>query len=386
LGVIESRPLLVGIDARELQGKPTGAGRYLRNLLRIWTRDTSDRFVAYFSGPDPVDPALDPLRVRRRPLGPLTSAGDVDWQERLLPPAAEHDGLDVFFSPAYTCPLRLRIPRVTAVHDLSYFSYPQDFSFLHAWKRRFLVARSLHASRRILACSAFTRRELASRFPALADRVVHVPLGPDDDLPAPPSRDEARQRLGVTGPFVLTVGSLFNRRCLPELLRAVSLLRSHEHGHEGLKGIVLDVVGDNRTHPRLDLAGLVLRLGLGAHVRLSGFVDEAGLADRYAAADAAVFLSEYEGFGLPALEAASRGVPLVVSDRPSLSELFGEAALVVDPRNEGQIAEALRRILGDPMLRNRLVDHGWALASRHSWTRTAALTRLAFVAAARARS
>jgi glycosyltransferase involved in cell wall biosynthesis len=75
-----------------------------------------------------------------------------------------------------------------------------------------------------------------------------------------------------------------------------------------------------------------------------------------------------------------------VSDRPSLSELFGEAALVVDPRNEGQIAEALRRILGDPMLRNRLVDHGWALASRHSWTRTAALTRLAFVAAARARS
>ena len=380
---------MVGIDARELQGKPTGAGRYLRNLLRVWARDTPDRFVAYFSGPDPVDPALDPLRVRRRPLGPLTSAGDVHWQERLLPPAAEHDGLDVFFSPAYTCPLSLRIPRVTAVHDLSYFSYPQDFSFLHALKRRLLVARSLHASRRVLACSAFTRRELTSRFPALADRVVHVPLGPDDDLPAPPSRDEARRRLAVTGPFVLTVGSVFNRRCLPELLRAVSLLRSrergheHGHGHGGLTGIVLDVVGDNRTHPRIDLAGLVVRLGLGAHVRLSGFVDEAGLADRYAAADAAVFLSEYEGFGLPALEAASRGVPLIVSDRPSLNEVFGEAALVVDPRNEGQIAEALGRVLGEPMLRSQLIDQGWALASRHSWTRTAALTRRALLAAAR---
>lgn len=294
----------------------------------------------------------------------------------LLPRAVESDGLDVFFSPAYTCPLRLRIPRVTAVHDLSYFSYPQDFSFLHAWKRRFLVARSLHASRRVLACSAFTRREVTARFPALADRVVHVPLGPDDDLPAPPSRDEARLRLDVTGPLVVTVGSLFNRRCIPELLRAVSLLRA------GYPGFVLDVVGDNRTHPRCDVAGLVLGLGLGAHVRLSGFVDEAGLADRYAAANAAVFLSEYEGFGLPALEAASRGVPLVVSDRPSLSEVFGEAALLVDPRNEREIARALGRVLGEPTLRRQLIDRGRALASRHSWTRTAALTRDVLVAAA----
>lgn len=365
----------MGIDARELQGKPTGTGRYLRNLLRVWTRDTSDRFVAYFGGPDPVDPGLDPLRVRRRSLGPLAS-DNLLWQERLLPRAAGSDGLDVFFSPAYTCPLRLRIPRVTAVHDLSYFSYPQDFGFLHAWKRRFLVALSLHASRRVLACSAFTRRELTSRFPALADRVVHVPLGPDDDLPAPPSREEARRRLGLAGPLVLTVGSLFNRRCIPELLRAVSLLGP------GPSRLVLDVVGDDRTHPKLDLAALVLRLDLGAHVRLSGFVDEAGLADRYAAADAAVFLSEYEGFGLPALEAASRGVPLVVSDRPSLGEVFGEAALVVDPRNEREIAGALARVLGEPALRKRLVERGRALASRHSWTRTAALTRDALVAAA----
>src|SRR5258706_856751 len=238
----DPRPLLVGIDARELQGRSTGAGRYLRNLLRVWTRDTQDRFVVYFSGPDPLDPALDPLRVRRRPLGPLTSAGDVRWQARQLPPAAEHDGLDVFFSPAYTCPLRLRVPRVTAVHDLSYFSYPQDFGFLHAWKRRLLVARSLHASRRVLACSAFTRREIASRFPALADRVVHVPLAPDHDLPAPPPRDQARRRLRVTGPLVLTMGSVFNRRCLPELLRAVSLLRSRGHEQEGLNGFVLDLV------------------------------------------------------------------------------------------------------------------------------------------------
>ena len=93
-------------------------------------------------------------------------------------------------------------------------------------------------------------------------------------------------------------------------------------------------------------------------VRLSGFVDEEGLADRYAAADAAVFLSEYEGFGLPALEAASRGVPLVVSRAPSLGEIFGRAALVVSPRDESAVAAALDRVLTEPALRATLVAAG----------------------------
>ena len=90
-------------------------------------------------------------------------------------------------------------------------------------------------------------------------------------------------------------------------------------------------------------------------MRFSGFVDEEGLAARYAAADAAVFLSEYEGFGLPALEAAARGVPLVVSDRPSLSEIFAAAAVVIPPRDESAVAAALERVLTEPALRATLV-------------------------------
>ncbi len=143
------------------------------------------------------------------------------------------------------------------------------------------------------------------------------------------------------------------------------------------------MVGENRTSPRLDLPRAVRELGLESRVRLSGFVDEAGLADRYASADAAVFLSEYEGFGLPALEAAARGVPLVVSTRPALSEVFGGAAILVDSRNEVAIAEALGRLLADPALRAGLVLRGLALAARHSWSRAAALTRQALLEAAR---
>jgi glycosyltransferase involved in cell wall biosynthesis len=367
--------LAIGIDGRELAGNPTGTGRYLRNLLRRW-RDGDDRLVVYFDGPPPKDAVLDHPQIRARAVGRGSSRGIV-WQQRLLPAHLREDGVEVLFSPAYSCPLALDLPRVTAVHDLSFFAYPQDFGYLDALRRRLLVGASLAASRTALVCSDFTRRELARLFPHLAARARHVPLGPDDDLPPGPPRDAARTRLAVTGPYLLTVGAVLNRRCLPELLRAAARLR---RAHPGL---VLDVVGENRTHPGTDLARLVATLGLEGHVRLSGFVSDAELAERYAAADAAVFLSEYEGFGLPALEAAARGVPLVVSRCPSLGEVFGEAALLVEPRDESAVAAALDSVLRDGGLADRLRQSGRALAGRYSWAETARLTREALAEAAR---
>jgi len=364
---LDARPLVVGIDARELAGRPTGTGRYLRNLLRHW-RETGDQLVCYSNGPPALDPVLDHPAVRKRPLGDGSARGVV-WQERLVPAAARGDGLDVFFSPAYSCPLSLGLPRVTTVHDLSFFTHPQDFTFPDALRRRVLVGLSLRASRAVTVVSDFTRRELLRLFPGLAARVVHVPHGSDDELPSLPPRAEARERLGVTGPFVITVGTILNRRCIPELLRAAARLpRRHP-------GLVLDVVGDNRTHPSLDLRRLVAELGLDTHVRLSGFVEDAALADRYAAADAAVFLSEYEGFGLPALEAAARGVPTVVARCPALGEIFRDAALLVEPRDETAIAAALDRVLSDEALRAHLAAEGRALAARHSWADAARRTR-----------
>jgi len=331
--------------------------------------------VAYFNGPAPDDAVLDHPRVVKRPLGAEPVRG-LRWQEGRLPPAAREDRLDVFFAPAYSCPLGLDVPRVTTVHDMSFFSLPDDFALLDGMRRRATVAASIDASRRLLAVSDFTRREIAGYFPAAAARTVVTPHGADDDLAAPPPRELARARLGLRGPMVLTVGTILNRRCLPVLFHAVARLR------RAFSDLTLDVVGENRTHPPLDLPALARRTGLGDHVRLSGFVDEAALAGRYAAADACVFLSEYEGFGLPALEAMARGVPVVTSTSPALGEVFGEAALLVDPRDAPATADALHRVLRDPALRDDLVARGRALAARHSWAECGRLTRQALAAAA----
>jgi glycosyltransferase involved in cell wall biosynthesis len=355
----------IGVDARELQGRATGTGRYLRNLLRLWSHG-ADTLIAYFNGPVPDD--VPASSVVMRPLGDGRMRG-VRWQQRVLPAAAAGDGLDVFFAPAYTCPLTLRVPRVTTVHDLSFFSLPHEFGLLDGMKRRALVRASVRESTRVLAQSDFTRRELAAYFPEAAARVRVVPLGPDDDLPPGPPRAEARARLGLAGPFLLTVGSIFNRRCLPELLRATARL-----GRQ-FTDLRLEAVGENRTHPWIDVASLVRQLDLERKVRLSGFLPDHELAVRYAAADVGVFLSDYEGFGLGVLEAMARGVPVVCSARPAMGELFGEAALLVDPRDPADVALAVERILRDGALREDLIERGVQLARGFSWRETAAQTR-----------
>ncbi len=369
-----SRALVVGIDGRELGGRPTGTGRYLRNLLRYW-RETDDTLVLYFNGPPPADPILDHPRIRLRAIG--TGTRGLLFQQRLLPLRVREDRVDVFFSPAYSCPLALDAPRVTAVHDLSFFSYPHDFALLDGLRRRLLVASSVRVSRFVLVCSDFSRREFERLFPDLAPRARCIPLAAAEELPPSPSRIEARARLDLAGPLLLTVGAVLNRRCLPELLRAAARLRRlHPR-------LVLDVVGENRTHRPLDLPALVSRLGLDAHVRLSGFVDEAALVERYAAADVAVFLSEYEGFGLPALEAAAHGVPLVASRAPSLGEVFDTVAALVNPRDEVAVAATIDQLLRDPQSAAARACAGRALASRFSWAATAHATRELLAMAAR---
>ncbi len=359
------RPLRIGIDGRELEGRPTGVGRYLRSLLRRFAAHERHRFLVYSASN--VSLPIESPRVESRLLPGRASLG---WEQRALPRALKVDRIDVLLSPAYSCPLWTEVPRVTAIHDLSFFARREEFGVLHGLRRRTMARWSARVSRSILACSEFTRGEVRRHLgkPA-ADKTRVVLLGPDDDLPQAPGRAESRLALGLAPDtaYIITVGTVLRRRNVPALIQAIARLRDRR------PRVRLGIIGDNRAHPFEDLTGLTQSLGCEGAVSISGFVSDDAIARHYAAADVAVFLSEYEGFGLPTLEAISRRVPTIIANRGSLNELFTTGAVVVEP-DPSAVATALDSVLDNGALREDLIRRGAALARTFSWERTAAET------------
>lgn len=362
---MSERALRIGIDGRELEGRSTGVGRYLRSLLRRFAEDGRHEFVVYSASP-----VLRPVESSRIDWRVLRGGHPLVWEQRVLPAVLGGDRIDVMFSPAYSCPLLVSIPRVTAIHDLSFFARREEFGPTHGWRRRVMARLSASVSRSILVFSEFTRGEMLRYLGPRSARKTEVVLhGPDDDLPKGPARSEAREALGLdpTDRYVITVGTVLRRRNVSTLVRSVARLR------ERLPGLRLGIVGDNRSHPYEDIGALVRSLGCEREVCLSGFVTDGDVARHYAAADAAVFLSEYEGFGLPALEAMSRGVPTLIADRGSQNELFAAGTLVVEP-DEAAVVDALDRVLSDTATSADIRRRGLERATAFSWERAAAET------------
>jgi glycosyltransferase involved in cell wall biosynthesis len=345
----------VGVDARELCGHPTGVGRYLRGLLARWTDAPAARheFVLY----TPCAPAASP-DAHRFATRTLPGGGGTWWEQVTLLAAASRDRLDVWFSPAYTAPLRLRVPAVVAIHDVSFVAHPEWFRMREGARRRFLCRRSAWKAGTVITISEFSRRELLTRLHVPADKIRVIPPGIDARAPKAPS----------TRPSVLFVGSIFNRRHVSDLIRAFApIARSHPEA-------TLDIVGDNRTYPYEDLTHVIASEKLDAQVRWHRYVSDGGLQDLYAQARAFAFLSEYEGLGLTPLEALAAGVPPVLLDTPVAREACADAAMYVPANDRAATTRAIELALFSEEARSLLLRAAPAVLARYDWTRAAAAT------------
>jgi glycosyltransferase involved in cell wall biosynthesis len=174
---------------------------------------------------------------------------------------------------------------------------------------------------------------------------------------------------------VLYVGSVFNRRHVDALVGAFARLAA------GRPGLRLAIVGDNRTRPWIDLDALVAGTGLADRIDVRSYVADDELSGLYARASAFAFLSEYEGFGLPPLEAMAAGVPVVVLDTPVAREIYGPAAEYVSRAEPDLVAAALDRVLTEGPARERLLHAGTAQVERYSWRECAHRTLQVLLAA-----
>lgn len=356
------RPLRVAIDATSLYGPRTGIGRFTASVLEALAPrdDVAIRaFAVTWRGHEDlgslVPAGVEPVR-RRMAAAPLRAL----WRRTDHPRIERWTGsVDVVHGPNFVVP-PARAARVASVHDLTFLHYPQ-FCTADVLQYPDLVRRALAGGAWVHTDSAFVRQEVIDLLGAPEERVVAVPLG----VTAPPSGDAARGRdLAGGDRFVLALGTVEPRKNLPALVAAFDLVA------EGDPEVRLVVAGPDGWGVEA-YAAAVERAGHRDRIVRVGFVSEQARGDLLAAAAAVAVPSHYEGFGLSAAEAMAAGVPVVASDRGSHPEVVGDAGLLVPPDDVPGLAAALRRVLDDEDLSDRLRRAGRERAAALTWERTA---------------
>jgi glycosyltransferase involved in cell wall biosynthesis len=352
-----SRPLRIGVDARELLGDSTGVGRYLGELLSRWTARpdaVERRFVLYT--PEPLSLVLPRGTTDTRVIG---GGRGTWWEQTHLRRAARADALNLFFAPAYTAPMGTGLSLALTIHDISFIAHPEWFRAGEGLRRRWLTRRGASMASVIFTDSQFSRSELEHHLRIDHSRIQVIPPG------TTPPRAQASGRRPGREPLVLFVGSLFNRRRVPDLIAAFARATA------ALPDARLVIVGDNRTWPRQDLRGVASAHGVTGRTEFLSYIPEDDLASLYARASVFAFFSEYEGFGLTPLEAMAAGVPPVVLDTPVAREVYADAAFYVQAGDITGAARILERLLLEPGAARDVVARAPAVLARYSWDDTA---------------
>jgi glycosyltransferase involved in cell wall biosynthesis len=302
---------------------------------------------------------------------PVKARSRAQWvagEQALLPALAAHERVDIVHSLASTGPALGRFRRVVTVHDLIYARYPDAHAGLRHLGMRVLVPLAVRRSHRVIVDSQSTRRDLIEIAGGAAERIDVVPLGLGSTVRSVATPEKALRRSLQLGDrrVLLTLSAKRPHKNLPALVGALALIPQQRRPVLVLPGY--------RTSHETELRERARDLGVASDVRFLGWCSSEELEGLWGMADAFVYPSLYEGFGLPVLEAMARGVPVACSNASSLPEVAGDAALLFDPLSEVQIARAIERLLGEPQLAQRLREAGPQRAAEFTWERTARLT------------
>jgi glycosyltransferase involved in cell wall biosynthesis len=359
----------IGIDAR-LAGAPrTGIGSYTANLVAA---------LARIGGPESFVLFTD------RPLGPLPGSAFSNvvlpmprrlvWTFGALPRACRRARLDLFHGTTnFEVPAFAGCPLVATVHDLIPLLFPAAVSRRFRWLFRGLIGRTLRAARRVITVSEFTRREIVERYPFAAGRIAVVPNGVDPAFRAAAdagSDRRVREHHGLSGRYLLFVGVFEPRKNVPLLVDAFEIMR---HTRPETADLQLALAGGAGWRGEAIAEGVRSR-GLEPAVRLLGYVPDADLPALYRGATLAVVPSQYEGFGLPAIEAMACGAPVLASDAGALPETVGDAGELFTPGDPGLLARRMADLAAAPGRLAALREAGLVRSAGYTWDRAAART------------
>ena len=379
------RPLQIGINALDLiPGGVGGKEIYLANLLSALAAIDRRNVYYVFTNRETgrgLSPPKKNFHAIRGVLPARVRPPRLLWEQTILPLQGLRRRLDVVFSPGFTVPLATTARKVTVIHDLRHKRLPRNFGPLELQAWNFAVWSAVRASDRLVTPSERVKEDLTRTYGVPEERVSVIPHGVEESF-------FGLKRNAAYGEKFLAEAKIPER---PYLL-AVSTLHPHKNWERLLEGYGKLTAAGRAEH--LVMAGLpgkswnkvqalVESSGLAERVHLVGWAPRPVLLALFKHAEALVFPSMYEGFGLPVIEAMAAELPVACSDIPVLREVAGDAAIFFDPLSVDQIADTVSRLLDDEAMRNRLVDRGRLRAAGLSWRAAAERTLAALLEAGR---
>ncbi len=348
----------IAIDARELCGNPTGVGRYLRELISVWSTLQTEKHQFILCAHESIQL---PSHLISKSFEVRVSAGSgLWWEQYKLPKMVKEARADVLFAPGYSGPLISPVPVVLAVHDVSFAAHPEWFSLREGLRRRLTTRVSAQAASRVLTLSEFSKKEIVDHLGIPPEKIEII-------YPGVTKLTKNSQNLNqlAPDPTILFVGSILNRRHVPELIAGFANLANHWPAAR------LVVVGENRTCPYIDMDWCRKKTNISNRIEIHSYVSENTLRDLYSQAQVFAFLSEYEGFGLTPAEALASEIPIVILDTPVAREIYAQAAIYVSKLDTFLIGKALKQAIEDKKERLRVITTAHTVLQRYSWTRCA---------------
>lgn len=289
------------------------------------------------------------------------------WYNWMIPRKLRQLGADIFVSPDMMVSLRAKCKQIVVLHDLNFEHYPQD---LPAHIARYLSSQTpLFAQKAdsIITVSQFSKTDIVKQYGVQPSKihVVYNAAQPSYHVLSEQERKEVRDEWTQGVPYFIFISSIHPRKNLQRVLLAYDQFR-RESGQE----IKLLAVG-RRFWKNEVLDSTLQQMAFAKDVIFTGHLEQAALCRVLGGALSLVYVSYFEGFGVPIVEAFQSGVPVITSNVTSMPEVAGDAAILVDPLNVNDIAQAMLNIFQDSELRAGLIEKGLSRASQFSWEQSA---------------
>ncbi len=356
---------LVAFNAQLASGaasyRSAGISGYIGKLLPQLPPDSGLRYAVFLNNPSLAATLSLPVYASRWGTAhPLTR---IWWEQAILPLELRRRRAKLLHAPAFVGPLLSACPQVVTVHDLSFIHHPEFFRGGNRFYLQWMTRLTCRRATAVIAVSHFTAQEVTRLLSVPAERVHIIYHGVEPRFRPLPSEEveHFRQQKGLPAHFILYLGTLEPRKNLVALVRAFSLL------HEPQTHLVL---AGGKGWLYEEIFAEVERLELQDRVHFPGYIPAEELVLWYNAAWVFAYVSLYEGFGLPILEALACGLPVLAGNTTSLPEAAGNSALLVSPTDTAEIAAGLRRLWHEMPLREQLQHAGREHAARFSWEQT----------------